>query len=180
MKQNSSAILYCAFLMTIVIIKPILTEIFQPSIKSKDDFCLVVPADYKTSIGTSESTGMTVWCGGTEAKYKGRKFKGNFWSSVTVTENHEKKYIQMTGCINLSACDRLDPRDQGGQYDNNGDFIGVPSNSFCSNDQIYKAYVQLIEPANNRACIRCCKNAEDCPTNNDRSGCMKAIPGKSV
>ena len=38
-------------------------------------------------------------------------------------------------------------------------------------------YVQLIEPAQNRFCIRCCVNNSDCPHTNDTKGCEVAIPG---
>ena len=39
---------------------------------------------------------------------------------------------------------------------------GNPQGSQCLG---YKHYVELVEPAANRACIKCCDDAADCPTN---------------
>lgn len=33
----------------------------------------------------------------------------------------------------------------------------------------YNHYVELLEPAGPRACIRCCEDAEDCPTNQGKA-----------
>lgn len=55
-------------------------------------------------------------------------------------------------------------------------FVGI---AFCilpGNNQ-RGFYVQLIEPAQNRFCIRCCVNNSDCPHTNDTKGCEVAIPG---
>jgi hypothetical protein len=41
----------------------------------------------------------------------------------------------------------------------------------------YQHYVELVEPAERRACIKCCDNAADCPTNKDTQGCPTVIPG---
>ena len=60
----------------------------------------------------------------------------------------------------------------------------------------YAHYVELVEPADKRACIKCCDNNDDCPLSTgefgclsgkdgsytscleDTSGCPKVIPGK--
>ena len=70
----------------------------------------------------------------------------------------------MTGCIRPSHLTRLNPHDEGGQYDSSGGAGGKgnPQGSQCLG---YKHYVELVEPAANRACIKCCDDAADCPTN---------------
>ena len=80
---------------------------------------------------------------------------------------HSDLWFTVTGCIRPETLDRLDPNDAGGQYDSNG-------GSICSN---YGFYVELVEPLNSRACIRCCENLDDCPTNEDTKACPAVIPG---
>jgi len=150
----------------------------EVKIKSKNDFCMVVPKDPRTTIGDSERPdGATVWCqnpSGATSSSTGT-FNGAFWSNVDVSSPKDG-IIQMTGCINVGTCDRLDPNDDGGQYDSNGgsDGLGNPARSFCQN---YPSYVQLIEPSAKRACIRCCQNANECDLSRDTSGCPAVIPG---
>ena len=42
----------------------------------------------------------------------------------------------------------------------------------------YSSYVELVEPAGNRACIRCCYDPSDCDVSQDEAGCETVIPGK--
>lgn len=78
-------------------------------------------------------------------------------------------YKQITGCIDPSKAKTVIPSDGGGQYDSNGGDggHGNPPGSACAG---YKSYVQLLEPAANRACLRCCNNARDCDLSHDTSG----------
>lgn len=46
----------------------------------------------------------------------------------------------------------------------------------CSTTR-YNHYVQLIEPAGPRACIRCCVDGADCPTHQGTSNCWISAPG---
>ena len=39
----------------------------------------------------------------------------NFWKSVTLAKP-KNGVIQLTGCINSSSLDRLNPKDDGGKY----------------------------------------------------------------
>ena len=102
----------------------------------------------------------------------------------------------MTGCIRPEKLSRLNPSDAGGQYDSSGGAGGKgnPQGSQCLG---YKHYVELVEPAGPRACIRCCDDPRDCPTNkgmwiyalpnvlgrgadsrsSDTQGCPNVIPG---
>ncbi|KAG9006755.1 hypothetical protein FRB90_009765 [Tulasnella sp. 427] len=85
-------------------------------------------------------------------------------------------YVQLTGCVVPQMVDRLNPADSGGQYDSNGGVTlqGNPIGSGCLG---YASYVQLIEPAGPRACIRCCIDPVDCNVTLDTSGCPTVIPG---
>lgn len=57
------------------------------------------------------------------------------------------KYVQVTGKINPLK-ERLNATDEGGQYD-----IKAPKGSSCAG---WKFYVNLVEPAGNTYCMRCC------------------------
>ncbi|EGG07858.1 uncharacterized protein MELLADRAFT_74588 [Melampsora larici-populina 98AG31] len=145
------------------------------SIVDKNNFCLVVPKDAHTNIGDSEYPGgEAVWCQGQGQGGSGT-FNGPFWSQVEVARP-KQGVVQMTGCININSSDRFNANDGGGQYDSNGGDggRGNPAGSVCKQ---YPVYVELIEPAANRACIRCCQNAADCDVSRDTSGCPSVIPG---
>jgi hypothetical protein len=148
-------------------------------ITSTTDYCMIVPKNKKTNIGDSEHPGgMTTYCSKPTSSLQG-KFASNFWKKVTLKKGkgkNGKDYIQLTGCINTKTLDRLNPSDGGGQYDSNGGAGGKgnPQGSKCTG---YASYVELIEPDVNRACIRCCQDKADCPTNKDTQGCPVVIPG---
>jgi len=82
----------------------------------------------------------------------------------------------VTGCIRPEGVDRLNPDDAGGQYDSSGGAggLGNPQGSICLG---YNHYVELVEPRGPRACIKCCDDPNDCPTNKDTSGCPAVISG---
>ena len=82
----------------------------------------------------------------------------------------------VTGCIRSDKLDRLNPSDAGGQYDSSGGVSGMgnPQGSICLG---YNHYVELVEPRGPRACIKCCDDPNDCPTNKDTQGCPTVIPG---
>ncbi|KDN34442.1 hypothetical protein RSAG8_12474, partial [Rhizoctonia solani AG-8 WAC10335] len=71
---------------------------------------------------------------------------------------------------------QLNPGDGGGQYDSSGGEggSGNPQGSVCLG---YNHYVELVEPAGRRACIRCCDDPSDCPLTMDTLGCQTVIPG---
>ncbi|KAG9044680.1 hypothetical protein FS837_007727 [Tulasnella sp. UAMH 9824] len=148
-------------------------------ITSTTDYCMIVPKNKHTNIGDSEHPGgMTTYCSKPTDSSQG-KFASNFWSKVTLKQakgKNGKDYIQLTGCINPSTNDRLNPNDGGGQYDSNGGAGGKgnPQGSQCTG---YASYVELIEPDSKRACIRCCQDKADCPTNKATQGCAAVIPG---
>jgi len=103
----------------------------------------------------------------------------NFWSNVefkTGISSGGARFAQLTGCIRPETLDRLNPGDGGGQYDSSGGQGGQgnPQGSKCLG---YNHYVELVEPAGKRACIKCCDSFDDCPLDRDTSGCLAVISG---
>ncbi|PPQ83505.1 hypothetical protein CVT25_006995 [Psilocybe cyanescens] len=103
----------------------------------------------------------------------------DFWSNVaftTGTSSRGARFAQLTGCIRPEKLSRLNPNDSGGQYDSSGGAggLGNPQGSKCLG---YNHYVELVEPADRRACIKCCDNYDDCPLHLDTAGCPQVIPG---
>ncbi|KAH9817647.1 secreted protein [Melampsora americana] len=162
-----------ALLLLISTLAPIQAKDLTVSIVDRYSFCLIVPKDPHTNIGDSEyDGGMSLWCQGIN---RGQGRFNNFWNQVEVSRPKDG-VLQMTGCFNLGSSDRFNANDDGGQYDSNGGDggRGNPVGSFCKQ---YPAYVQLIEPSAKRACLRCCRNKEDCNVSQDTSGCPSVIPG---
>ncbi|KAF8960756.1 hypothetical protein BDZ97DRAFT_1831688 [Flammula alnicola] len=148
-------------------------------VNGADNYCLVVPRDSYTNVGDSEYPGgTTVYC--TPPAHSSPDqgvMPGGFWRNVAYTTGAGSgRYAQLTGCINPSTLDRINADDEGGQYDSSGGAggSGNPAGSACAG---YNHYVELLEPAGPRACIRCCDDPADCPTTEDRSGCPEVIPG---
>ncbi|KII93940.1 hypothetical protein PLICRDRAFT_49935 [Plicaturopsis crispa FD-325 SS-3] len=144
-------------------------------------FCMIVPRTKHTNVGDSEHPGgMKTYCSAA-GHYDSSQgtLPSNWWRSVALKKGKGKnggRYAQLTGCINPNGLDRINANDEGGQYDSSGGANGQgnPKGSVCLG---YKHYVELLEPAGNRACIKCCDDAADCPTNKDTSGCPAVIPG---
>jgi hypothetical protein len=156
------------------------------SINGLDNLCVIAPKNPHTDIGVAEGSGTKTYCSD-KARYdpanQGR-LPTNFFqpgqAAFTVSGSQGRQIRQITGCINTSQLSRLNPSDQGGQFDSSGQGNdGVPSQSFCilpgKNQRGF--YVQQFEPAENRFCIRCCENNADCDHTHDTAGCEVAIPG---
>ncbi|CAE6501110.1 unnamed protein product [Rhizoctonia solani] len=130
-------------------------------------YCMIMPRGAHTNIGDSERPGgMQTWCSpnGWYDNSQG-KLPNNFWSNIAFksgTSSRGARYAQLTGCIRPETLSRLNPNDGGGQYDSSGGDGGQgnPQGSVCLG---YKHYVELVEPADKRACIKCCDNFDDCP-----------------
>jgi len=149
-------------------------------IDGKDSYCMIMPRNPHTNIGDSETTGgMQTYCS-QAAKTSNQQglLASNFWSDVEfkIGTSPGARFVQLTGCIRPETLDRLNPDDGGGQYDSSGGDggSGNPSGSKCIG---YNHYVELVEPADNRACIKCCDNFDDCPLDKDTSGCPAVIQG---
>jgi len=155
-------------------------------IDSLDTMCLIAPLNPHTDIGVAEGTGTKTYC---TAKARWDKpnqgqLPADFFSDARyVTYNSTttgKPIRQITGCINASHLSRLNPKDEGGQFDSSGaGNNGVPRDSFCifPGKNVRGFYVQQIEPAENRFCLRCCIDNADCIHTLDTKGCEVAIPG---
>lgn len=144
-------------------------------------YCMIMPRHAHTDIGDSEHPGgMKTYCSASgHYDPSQRTLPSDFWSNIAFKSGkgkNGKRLAQLTGCIRPSTLDRLNKNDSGGQYDSSGGSGGQgnPQGSVCLG---YKHYVELVEPANNRACIRCCDDPADCPVNKDTSGCPAVIPG---
>ncbi|KAK7052502.1 hypothetical protein R3P38DRAFT_2860684 [Favolaschia claudopus] len=150
-------------------------------VTNADKFCMIMPRDAHTDIGASEHPGgMKTYCS-PNGKYDASQgqLAANFWSNVAFKTGNGKnggRYAQLTGCIRPETLDRLNPNDGGGQYDSSGGDGGQgnPKGSVCLG---YKHYVELVEPGDRRACIKCCDDPADCPLNKDQSGCPAVISG---
>ncbi|KAH0585558.1 hypothetical protein J132_07664 [Termitomyces sp. J132] len=136
-------------------------------INSANSFCLILPRDPHTNIGDSERPGGEKTYCSTSARKSSQQglLPDQFWRQVaykTGKGKNGKGYAQLTGCIRPGLVDRLNANDAGGQYDSDGGTNGKgnPVGSKCIG---YKHYVELVEPAGPRACIRCCNDAADCP-----------------
>ncbi|KAL9714497.1 hypothetical protein Ac2012v2_002812 [Leucoagaricus gongylophorus] len=142
---------------------------------------LILPRDPHTNVGDSEySGGMRSYC---SASGRDNDSQGllpdDFWSESeyrSVRGEKGGKYAQLTGCIRPETIDRLNYGDGGGQYDSSGgaDGMGNPRGSVCSG---YNHYVELVEPFQKRACIRCCQDFDDCCLDKDTAGCPNVIKG---
>ncbi|KAF6760585.1 hypothetical protein DFP72DRAFT_1062964 [Ephemerocybe angulata] len=150
-------------------------------IEGPENFCLIVPKASYTDIGDSERPGGTTTYCTRAAIYDSKQgeLSPDFWTNVehyVGSGVNGGRYTQLTGCINPSTLDRLNSDDDGGQYDSSGGSFGTgnPEGSVCLG---YNHYIELIEPSSPRACIRCCEDAEDCPTQADKDGCPAVVPG---
>ncbi|KAJ7923368.1 hypothetical protein B0H13DRAFT_2316561 [Mycena leptocephala] len=146
---------------------------------SEKEFCMIMPRSDHTNIGDSKHPGgMASYCSSAthSSKQKGT-VPDNLWRNVefkTGSGKNGEKYAQapVTGCIRVAQISQLDADGYGGQYDSNGS--GNPEGSKCKG---YKHYIELIEPSDERGCVRCCNDPVDCPTTEDTQGCPNMIPG---
>ncbi|KAF8317402.1 hypothetical protein DL93DRAFT_564083 [Clavulina sp. PMI_390] len=154
-------------------------------IDSLTNMCLIAPLNPDTPIGVAEGSGTKTYCtaaGRWDLAAQGQ-LPSDFFSDAKYVEYSGANgglIRQITGCINASHLSRLDPTDEGGQFDSSGQGNnGVPTDSFCilPGNNVRGFYVQQIEPAENRFCLRCCADNDDCPHTNDTKGCEVAIPG---
>ncbi|KAG5649810.1 hypothetical protein H0H81_001910 [Sphagnurus paluster] len=154
------------------------------SIKDANTFCMIMPRTPHTNVGDSEHPGgMQTYCtpAARTSPLQG-ELSTSFWRNVAFTTGkgvNGGRYAQqvnivraVTGCIRPETVDRLNPRDSGGQYDSSGGVggRGNPQGSKCLG---YNHYVELVEPAGPRGCIKCCDDPADCPVN--KGTCLRHI-----
>lgn len=141
------------------------------AINDAADFCLLVPAKKaKTAVALVEPDAIPA-CTGTNptAQPNAAVLSPKFITSANYLETAD--YKQITGCLNPAGYG-LDPNDQGGQFDP----VSTPG-STCAG---FGTFVQLIEPASGRYCLRCCvssnhHNGSYCNTGRSQYGCYGII-----
>ncbi|KAF9645073.1 hypothetical protein BDM02DRAFT_3101901 [Thelephora ganbajun] len=145
-------------------------------IEDADRFCMIMPRLPNINIDNSKYPGVAqTYCSPAARKSPEQgEFPPYFWSNIEFSAG--ENYVQLTGCIRPESFNRLNPSDKGGQSDSSGGprGLGEPVGSTCLG---FNHYIELVEPRSRRACIRCCDNPQDCPTDLARAGCPVVIPG---
>ncbi|KAL1930165.1 hypothetical protein VTP01DRAFT_1319 [Rhizomucor pusillus] len=137
-------------------------------IKGPDDYCFFLPPGPDMEVAPNEKIGVP-YCTRRAVVPGNRVFPKGF---VTVAHYEEAdNFVQVTGYIDSSKAGLI-PNDQGGQYDNHGE--GKPIGAECAG---WNYFVNLVEPADNRFCIRCCNSKDDCNPGRSQYGCMRVVPG---
>ncbi|KAI8099778.1 uncharacterized protein BX664DRAFT_253954, partial [Halteromyces radiatus] len=136
---------------------------------SENDFCLFLPPAPGLEVAINEDNGIP-YCMNPTTVQGSKPFPQGF-----ITTAHYQKtdtYTQITGFFDRTLYN-LSATDEGGQYDSHAHH--KPTGASC---QDFPFFVSLIEPSNNRFCIRCCQNTEDCKTGISQRGCARVIsPG---
>ncbi|CAE7179433.1 unnamed protein product [Rhizoctonia solani] len=149
-------------------------------ITDPNTYCMILPRYEHIDVGTSEYPVRTLASGVfLVMTHLAGENPQDFWSNAemsTAPGVNGARRVQLTGCIRPELSSQLNPGDGGGQYDSSGGEggLGNPQGSVCLG---YNHYVELVEPAGRRACIRCCDDPADCPLTMDTLGCQNVIPG---
>ncbi|KAI8140169.1 hypothetical protein BJV82DRAFT_624128 [Fennellomyces sp. T-0311] len=137
-------------------------------IEDDDDFCFFLPPQPNVEVAPTEDWGVP-YCT-SKSVVKGNKlFPDGFITKAHYYKN--SRYTQVTGYMDPEKFGLI-PTDEGGQYDNH--HKGKPIGAQCKG---YKYFVNLLEPADYRFCIRCCDYKEDCNTGISQYGCIRVIDG---
>lgn len=141
----------------------------QVQLTSANDFCLFLPPQPGLEVAVNEDNGVP-FCMNTASVQGSQPFPQGF--ITTAHYQQTDSYTQITGFFDRSKYN-LSESDGGGQYDSHANH--KPVGSSCQN---FPFFVSMIEPSNNRFCIRCCQNTEDCKTGISQYGCARVvIPG---
>jgi len=148
---------------------------FFVSVNGVHDYCMLMPTNPHTTIAESQAP-FGVWsrCDPAATKTQAQMLMpSDFWSKVAFKSGDKtgKRFAQLTGCIRPHTLDRLVPTDPGGQY--------TESQSGEIECVGYNHFVEIVEPAKKRACIKCCDDPADCQKSSKvHPHCPKVIPGK--
>ncbi|KAI0690500.1 hypothetical protein C8T65DRAFT_711627 [Cerioporus squamosus] len=143
-------------------------------ITDEHDFALLLPNRPGELISEAESDGVAFCTPGSSDSSCTQSFRDGFVSAAKVATSDDGLWIQVTGCLDMNKSN-LDPSDTGGQFD-----VRFPNGAQCTFGGYGASFIQLVEPAANRFCMRCCSSADDqtnCNSHQDRDGCQTAIPG---
>lgn len=132
------------------------------------DFCFFLPPPGSSDMNISDNEGDAVaYCMGNTPKATGANtFPSGFILSAHFVSTSD--YVQVTGQIDPSKAN-LNPSDEGGQFD-----VVSPSGAVCAG---YNYFVNLVEPAGNDYCIRCCNTESNCNRGISQDGCARVVPG---
>jgi hypothetical protein len=133
------------------------------------DFCLLLPRAHE-SVADGESDA-TAYCTKPQKDAPGAHTLAAGGLKSIHVKSSPKHWVQVTGKLVPSKLG-LSSKDEGGQYDNHGS--GSPPGASCAG---WPHFVELVEPAESRYCIRCCESTADCPTGRSTAGCPALIPG---
>ncbi|KAG1444453.1 hypothetical protein G6F56_010291 [Rhizopus delemar] len=137
-------------------------------IVDESSFCTFLPPKDETDRNISDSeTEANAFCiGSTPLALGAEKLSSGFILSAHYVKTDN--YVQITGLMN-PALENLISTDEGGQYD-----IKAPNGASCAG---WDYFVNLVEPAGNDYCIRCCNNDSDCNRGISEQGCERIVPG---
>ncbi|CAO3693933.1 unnamed protein product [Rhizopus stolonifer] len=137
-------------------------------IVDESSFCTFLPPKDETDRNISDSeTEANAFCiGSTPLALGAEKLSPGFILSAHYVKTDN--YVQITGLMN-PALENLIGTDEGGQYD-----IKAPNGASCAG---WDYFVNLVEPAGNDYCIRCCNNNSDCNRGISEQGCERIVPG---
>ncbi|GLB34732.1 hypothetical protein LshimejAT787_0202970 [Lyophyllum shimeji] len=143
-------------------------------ITDKSDFSLILPNKPGELIGDAEVDGVSYCSSSSKAPHCANNFSEGFVTAAAFEASDDGAYVQVTGCIDPTKF-HLNPADAGGQFD-----VRYPNGAQCTFGGYGASFIELIEPATQRFCMRCCASANDqvnCNSHQDRAGCINAIPG---
>ncbi|KAI0312704.1 hypothetical protein OF83DRAFT_1066790 [Amylostereum chailletii] len=145
-------------------------------ITSTSDFSLLLPSrqDGMSLHASVTRDGLSYCSPSSSEPHCQNKMQDGFIVAAAMQTADDGSYIQITGCLN-PANSLLDASDHGGQLD-----VRFPNGAQCTFGGYGASFIELVEPALNRFCIRCCASANDqtnCNSHQDRLGCETAIPG---
>ncbi|CAM0142698.1 hypothetical protein VKS41_002742 [Umbelopsis sp. WA50703] len=132
------------------------------------DFCFFLPPPGSSDMLISDNEGDAVsYCmGSTPKATDSNTFPDGFILSAHFVSTSD--YVQVTGQIDPSKAN-LVASDEGGQYD-----VVSPQGASCAG---YKYFVNLVEPAGDDYCIRCCNTETNCNRGISQDGCARVVPG---
>ncbi|KAA1475036.1 hypothetical protein DENSPDRAFT_841754 [Dentipellis sp. KUC8613] len=143
-------------------------------IENENDFALIMPGNPGELVSDAEADGISFCTPGTADPGCTNRLPDGFITAAAIAKADDGSWIQVTGCLDTSKF-HLDPSDTGGQFD-----VRYPQGAQCTFGGYGASFIELVEPAKNRFCIRCCaseNDQENCNSHRDRQGCENAVPG---
>ncbi|KAI0297783.1 hypothetical protein B0F90DRAFT_1737505 [Multifurca ochricompacta] len=144
-------------------------------ITNENDFALLLPVRPGELVSESEADAQS-FCtpGGSSSESCTNTMPDGLIAAAALQKAEDGSWIQVTGCLDASKFHFV-LSDTGGQLD-----VRFPNGAQCTFGGEDASFIELVEPALNRFCLRCCLSANDqvnCNSHRDRTGCENAIPG---